>query len=166
MMMMPEARSECEWVLAELAEREPASEVARRLEAHLAVCPSCRKAREWDRRLAALIFKSAPSVPRTIARRVHAMMHRRRAIRWMCVAVAGAAAACLLLVLGGYHFAHLQEPDPTGASSLASLDSSATERDDLAELTLLVSDPPVTTVCRTQPAWLVVLSDVCEGDRP
>jgi predicted anti-sigma-YlaC factor YlaD len=161
-----ETCSECEWVLAELTDREPSFELAHRMESHLAVCPSCREARDWDRRFAALISEIAPPVPRTIQRRVHVLMHRRRAIRRTCAAVAAATAACLLFALGGYHWGHLHEPNSTGAPSLAALDSSAAEWDDLAELTLLVSDPPVSTVCRTQPAWVVVLSDVCERDRP
>ena len=82
-MTFDERSAECTWAVAELSDRELAAEAARRLEAHLLVCPSCRQTRDGDRRLAELFAgASFPVTPSGIERRVQVLLGRRQAMRW------------------------------------------------------------------------------------
>jgi len=159
-----ELSPECVWALTELSERQLPPETARRLDAHLAVCPSCRQARQWDRQLAGLLGgDSLPPVPRRVERRLGTLLARRKAAWWSGAAATLAAAATLLLGAGvvwwtgNRHTAAAPEPQSVAVTS----GDPAREWDDLA---ILMAQPPVPVLDRPQSTWLVVLAEACEGD--
>ena len=99
---MPDEKSaECAWVLAEMSDRHPPAEVSQRIERHLAACPSCRLAREWDQQLAGLLRgDSLPVAGAEIEHRVQAILSRRQALRWSGTASLVASAATVMICLG------------------------------------------------------------------
>jgi len=159
-----EGSAECQWVLAELSERQPTPEVSRRLEAHLADCPTCRDALAWDRRLAGVLKgESFPPASGSIQQHVHALLERRRTVWWRGIAAAFAVAAILstcgviLLWDGKIYGGRDHKPAMSAAANLVPADS-------LDDLMVLVAEPPVPSLSRSQSGWLAVLVQVSEGD--
>jgi anti-sigma factor RsiW len=159
-----ELSPECVWALTELSERQLPPEAARRLESHLAVCPSCRQARQWDRQLAGLLGGDAlPPVPRRVERRLGTLLARRKAVWWSGTAATLAVTATLLLGTavvwwtGGWPTAATPEPQAV----VVTPDDHARGLDDLA---ILMAQPPVPVLERAQSTWLAVLVEACEGD--
>lgn len=167
--MLDETRDElppeCDWALAELAERQLAPEAARRLESHLAVCPSCRQARQWDRQLAGLLGgESLPPVPQRVERRLGALLTRRKAVWWSGTAATLAIAATILLgaAVGWWTGDPRAAPVAESRSIVVAPDDAAGALDDLASL---MAPPPVPALDRPQAMWLAVLMETYEGDR-
>jgi predicted anti-sigma-YlaC factor YlaD len=99
-MATPDRATECDWVRAELAEDLRDPEAARRIDAHMARCPSCRADRDWGLRLASCL-SDVPPTPSAIdvAGRVRSLVDRRRWLRRSLATGALASVACLLLGL-------------------------------------------------------------------
>jgi hypothetical protein len=159
-----ELEPECVWALAELSERQLSPEAARRLDSHLAVCSSCRQARQWDRQLAGLLGgESLLPVPQRVERRLGALLARRKAVWWSGTAATLAAAATLLAGAavvwwtGDPRTAHAPEP----RAMVVAQDDHARWLDDLA---ILMARPPVPALDRPQAMWLAVLVETYEGD--
>jgi hypothetical protein len=100
-MSQTELSPDCRWALETLFEdrgHEEAPADAERLHTHLAVCPHCRAAAEWDLRLAHLLEADrGPAPPPTLAQRARALARRRRLARRSAIF---AAAAAVLLAVG------------------------------------------------------------------
>jgi hypothetical protein len=165
--MLDETREEllpeCDWALAELGERQLAPEAARRLESHLAVCPSCRQASQWDRQLAGLLGgESLPPVPQRVERRLGALLTRRKAVWWSGAAATLAAAATLLLGAAVVWWTGDPRIAPEPRAIVVAPDDAARALDDLA---ILMAPPPVPALDRPQAMWLTVLVETYEGDR-
>lgn len=155
---------ECVWVLTELSERQLPAEAARRLEEHLAVCPSCRRARQWDRQLAGLLGAgSLPVGTQPVERRLGTLLARRKAICWSGMAATLAAAATLLLggAVAWWMDGPLAAPTPEPRAVAISSEDPSRSLDDL---TILVAQPPVPALDRPQSTWLAVLVEACEGE--
>ena len=139
-------------------------DVVRRMETHLKRCSSCRESRDWNDRLTSLVSNDVPPVLDDVQWRVQALLYRRRAMRRRGALAALATVACLVLAIGVDQFVYRKSIDPARhQGSIAAKEPSGTEHDDLADLTLLVSAPPVTSVGRSQAAWLAVLAEASEG---
>ena len=159
-----ELAPECVWALAELSERQLSPEAAQRLESHLAVCPSCRQACQWDRQLAGLLGgESLPPVPQRVERRLGALLSRRKAVWWSGTAATLAAAATLLLgaAVGWWTGGSRTAPSPEPRAIVVAPDDAASALDDLA---ILMAPPPVPALDRPQAMWLAVLVETYEGD--
>lgn len=162
-----ERPAECEWALAELGQRPPSPASARRLEQHLAHCEACRRARDWDRKLADILHDASVAASRGgIEQRVQALIAHRRTQRSSGIA-AGIAAAATLLVCGAIAWWMGDSRMSTGTRP--ELVAGTTETGEplaLDALTILASEPPVPTLNRPQVAWLAVLTDAAEGELP
>ena len=157
-----ELAPECVWALTELSERQLSPEAAQRLESHLAVCPSCRQACQWDRQLAGLLGgDSLPSVPQRVERHLGALLSRRKAVWWSGTAATLAAAATLLLGAGVGWWTGGSRTGSEPRTMLVAPDDHARALDDLA---ILIAQPPVPALDRPQSMWLAVLVEACEGD--
>ncbi len=159
-----ELPAECAWALNELNDRQLPPEAARRLQTHLAVCPSCRRARQWDRQLAVLLGNnSLPVVPLSVERRLGTLLERRKAVWYSGTAATLAAAAMLLLGAGIVWWTDGSQtvPAPEPRAVVVSPDDLMRSLDDL---TILVAQPPVPVLARPQSTWLAVLVEACEGD--
>src|SRR5262245_35301788 len=81
---------ECEWAQRELFEARPGRPVSDRLQSHLAGCPRCRNAQEFDSRFAGVLRAApGPATPINLESRVR-RLRRRRKILQGAVAVAAA----------------------------------------------------------------------------
>lgn len=165
---MPDERcAECDWALAELGERQPTPEVASRLEEHLAACPTCRQARDWDRQLAVLLRDTPfPAAPTGIERRVHVLLGRRQAVRSSGRAATAATAATILVCLGTAWWAGGLRNGPTPRPPVDMHDSLAAESLPLETLMILAAAPPVPALSHPQSAWLAVLTEASQGELP
>jgi len=166
-MATPDRATECDWVRAELAEDLRDPEAARRIDVHLASCPSCREDREWGLLLPRWL-SDVPPTPSAIdmAGRVRSLVDRRRWLRRSLTAGTLASAAFLLfgLVLG--RLAPWRTPHSSGEAAVAVQPLPGSEEREWSEWTVLVSEPPVTSVCRGQSTWIAVLSEAAEGGMP
>jgi hypothetical protein len=157
-----ELAPECVWALAELSERQLAQEAARRLESHLAVCPSCRQARQWDRQLAGLLGgESLPPVPQRVERRLGALLMLRKVVWWSGTAATLAAAATLLT---GAAVVWWTDDPQTGSEPQSALVARDDHARALGDLAILIAQPPVPALDRPQAMWLAVLVETYEGD--
>jgi hypothetical protein len=162
---MPDERcAECDWALAELGERQPTPEVASRLGEHLAACPTCRQARDWDRRLATLLGDTPiPSDSTGIERRVHVLLGRRQTVR---LSGRAATAAIILVCLGTAWWAGGLRNGPGPRPPVDMHDSLAAESLPLETLMILAAAPPVPALSHPQSAWLAVLAEASQGEVP
>ncbi|OAI46634.1 hypothetical protein AYO44_10990 [Planctomycetaceae bacterium SCGC AG-212-F19] len=160
-MATPERPLECEWALAEMAETRAGRSVpaaAERLQNHLAICPVCRQAQEWDRRLGnAFTAGPVPATPTGLEQRVQCLVRRRRNVQR---AIAGMAAA---LVAGYLTLAFWPSKTSLPATTPIVQGKPATDVIGMNDLAPLAAEPPVVTICQSQSAWLVVLNEACEG---
>jgi hypothetical protein len=166
-MATPDRATECDWVRAELAEDLRDPEAAGRIDAHMARCPSCRADRDWGLRLASCL-SDVPPTPSAIdvAGRVRSLVDRRRWLRRSLATGALASVACLLLGLGVGRLAPWRNHHPSGEAAVAVQSSSRSEEKEWSEWTVLVLEPPITPVCRSQSTWIAVLTEVAEGETP
>jgi hypothetical protein len=139
---MPDEKiAECAWVLAEMGDRDPSAEVSRRIERHLAACPSCRLARKWDQQLAALLRgDSLPVAGAEIEGRVQAILSRRQALRWSSTASLVASAATVLICLGTAWCTGWLSPEPEARRPFELWESPAGDSLPLEMLTVLLAN--------------------------
>ncbi len=165
---MPNEKSaECAWVLAEMGDRDPPAEVSQQIELHLAVCQSCRLAREWDQQLAGLLRgDSLPVAGAEIECRVQAILSRRQALRWSGTAALVASAATVLICLGTAWQTGWLRPEQDARRPFELQESPVGDSLPLEVLTVLTANPPVSALDRSHSAWLAVLTEASQGEVP
>jgi hypothetical protein len=150
-----------------MGERQPAPEISERIERHLAACPACRRAREWDQQLATLLCDDSPPVAGAeIEHRVQAILSRRQALRWSGVASLVASAATVMICVGTAWWTGWIQMEPEVRRPYPVPESRAGEPLPFDVLTALTANPPVPALDRAQSAWLVVLSEASQGETP
>jgi len=111
------------------------------------------------------VLKGEPFPPASgsIQQHVHALLERRRTVWWRGIAAAFAVAAILstcgviLLWDGKIYGGRDHKPAMSAAANVVPADS-------LDDLMVLVAEPPVPNLGRSQSGWLAVLVQVSEGD--
>src|SRR5262245_17776117 len=158
-----EPAPDCAWALETILEGHdrPAGEgAARRLRAHLAACPGCRRTEAAERRLARLLAGAElPPAPADFPHRVKALVRRRRRLRRLSLAggtAALVAAGVLVAVLCRGSGPDRRAPDAPSAAVGAEEDR------------FLASAPPVDpleVLARQQQAYLTALEELQEEPR-